>query len=237
MAATPQPAGTRVGVDVGGTFTDLVALVDGSLHVAKVLSTPADQSAGVIAALDETEIPGSAIAAFAHGTTVATNALLERRGARTALLTTEGFRDVIEIARQTRPSLYDLTKRPPDPLVPRELRFTVRERVGPDGEELPLDEDDLAAAAAALREANVEAVAVCLLFSFLDSAHERHIGEVLRSALPDVDVSLSSDVLPEFREYERFSTTTADAYMSPRLNRYLGRLGERLAAAGAPPPL
>ena len=241
MAATPEapnkPAGTRVGVDVGGTFTDLVALVAGRLHVAKVLSTPADQSAGVIAALDETPIDRRALAAFAHGTTVATNALLERRGARTALLTTEGFRDVIEIARQTRPSLYDLTMRPPDPLVPRELRFTVRERVGPDGEELPLDDDDLAAATDALRAADVEAVAVCFLFSFLDPAHERRVGEVLRSALPDVDVSLSSDVLPEFREYERFSTTTADAYLSPRLNRYLGRLGERLAAAGAPRPL
>jgi N-methylhydantoinase A len=237
MAATSQPPGTRVGVDVGGTFTDLVALVDGRLHVAKVLSTPADQSAGVIAALDDTAIDGPSVAAFAHGTTVATNALLERRGARTALLTTEGFRDVIEIARQTRPSLYDLTRRPPDPLVPRELRFTVRERVGPDGEEVPLDDEDLAAAADALRRADVEAVAVCLLFSFIDSTHEQQVGEVLRSALPGVEVSLSSDVLPEFREYERFSTTAADAYLSPRLNRYLGRLGERLADAGAPSPL
>src|SRR5262245_44619157 len=237
MAATPQPAGTRVGVDVGGTFTDLVALVDGSLHVAKVLSTPADQSAGVIAALDETEIPGSAIAAFAHGTTVATNALLERRGARTALLTTEGFRDVIEIARQTRPALYDLAKTPPEPLVPRELRFTVRERVGPDGEELGLDEDDVSAAIEALSAAEVEAVAGCFLFSFVEPDHERQVGERLRSALPGVEISLSSEVLPEFREYERFSTTAADAYLAPRLNRYLGRLGERLAEAQAPPPL
>jgi N-methylhydantoinase A len=242
MAATPkaavEAAGARVGVDVGGTFTDLVALVDGRLHVAKVLSTPADQSAGVIAALDETPIDRGALEAFAHGTTVATNALLERRGARTALLTTEGFRDVIEIARQTRPSLYDLTKRPPEPLVPRELRFTVRERVGPDGEELlPLDDDDLGSVTEALRAADVEAVAVCFLFSFQDPAHEQQVGELLRAALPGVDVSLSSDVLPEFREYERFSTTTADAYLSPRLNRYLRRLGERLAEAGAPAPL
>src|SRR5262249_58066081 len=113
------------------------------------------------------------IAAFAHGTTVATNALLERRGARTALLTTEGFRDVIEIARQTRPALYDLTEAPPEPLVPRDLRFTVRERVGPDGEELALDEGDVSAAIEALRAAEVEAVAVCFLFSFLEPAHER----------------------------------------------------------------
>jgi N-methylhydantoinase A len=237
MAATTQPAGARVGVDVGGTFTDLVAIVDGTLHVAKVPSTPADQSAGVIAALGETSIDGGAVGAFAHGTTVATNALLERRGARTALLTTEGFRDVIEIARQTRPSLYDLTKRSPEPLVPRELRFTVRERAGPEGEELPLDEGDLDAAVEALRAADVEAVAVCLLFSFLHPSHERRVGEALRSALPGVDVSLSSEVLPEFREYERFSTTAADAYLSPRLNRYLRRLGDRLAEAGAPPPL
>src|SRR5262249_31215446 len=125
MAATSQAAGTRVGVDVGGTFTDLVAFVDGELRVAQGLSTPADQSAGAIAALDEIGIEGGSIGAFAHGTTVATNALLERRGARTALLTTEGFRDVIEIARQTRPALYDLAKAPPEPLVPRELRFTV----------------------------------------------------------------------------------------------------------------
>ena len=237
MAATSEPAGARVGVDVGGTFTDLVALVDGELHVAKVLSTPADQSAGAIAALDETSIDGPSIAAYAHGTTVATNALLERRGARTALLTTEGFRDVLEIARQTRPSLYDLTKRPPEPLVPRELRFTVRERVGPDGEERALDEADVSTAIEGLRAADVEAVAVCFLFSFLDASHERRAGELVRSALPGVEVSLSSEVLPEFREYERFSTTAADAYLAPRLNGYLARLGDRLAGAGAPPPL
>ena len=237
MAATSQPTGPRVGVDVGGTFTDLVALVDGELRVAKVLSTPADQSAGAIAALEEISIRGAAIAAFAHGTTVATNALLERRGARTALLTTEGFRDVIEIARQTRPALYDLTKPPPEPLVPRELRFTVRERVGPDGEEVALEECDVSAAIDALRAAEVEAVAVCFLFSFLDPEHEQRVGELLRSALPGVEISLSSEVLPEFREYERFSTTAADAYLTPRLNRYLARLGERLAEAQAPAPL
>jgi N-methylhydantoinase A len=237
MAATTQPAGARVGVDVGGTFTDLVALVDGEVHVAKVPSTPADQSAGVLTAFAETAVAGTSVAAFAHGTTVATNALLERRGARTALLTTDGFRDVIEIARQTRPALYDLTRLPPEPLVPRELRLTVRERVGPDGTELPLDEDDLASAVEALRSADVEAVAVCFLFSFLDPEHERRAGEALRQALPGVEVSLSSEVLPEFREYERFATTTADAYLSPRLNGYLARLGERAAEAGLPQPL
>src|SRR5262245_52182629 len=168
MVATPQRDDARIGVDVGGTFTDLVALVDGRLAVAKVPSTPADQSLGVMSALDDVGVDAARVRAFAHGTTVATNALLERSGARTALLTTEGFRDVIEIARQTRPSLYDLTRLPPPPLVPRELRFVVRERVGPDGEDLPLDDDDLAAATEALRAADVEAVAVCFLFSFQD---------------------------------------------------------------------
>jgi len=237
MVATPQRDDARIGVDVGGTFTDLVALVDGQLAVAKVPSTPADQSLGVMSALDEVGVEAERVRAFAHGTTVATNALLERSGARTALLTTEGFRDVLEIARQTRPSLYDLTQLPPPPLVPRELRFVVRERVDPDGEAVPLDEETLDAAVEALRDADVEAVAVCFLFAFLDPAHERRAAEVLRAALPDVQVSISSEVLPEFREYERFSTTAADAYLAPRLTRYLRRLGDRLAEAGLPAPL
>src|SRR6185437_1205064 len=135
--------------------TDLVALVDGELRIAKVASTPADQSTGVLAAVAEVALEPARVEAFAHGTTVATNALLERRGARTALLTTEGFRDVIEIARQTRPSLYDLTKRPPAPLVPRELRFTVRERIDPDGIAVELDEASLATAIEAIRAAHV----------------------------------------------------------------------------------
>jgi N-methylhydantoinase A len=237
MAAAAQRDEARIGVDVGGTFTDLVALVDGEITVVKVPSTPADQSLGVMSALDDVGVDAARVRAFAHGTTVATNALLERSGARTAVLTTEGFRDVLEIARQTRPSLYDLTKPPPPPLVPRELRFVVRERVDPDGEVVPLDAAGLDAAVEALRAADVEAVAVCFLFSFLDPAHERRAGEVLQSALPEVQVSLSSDVLPEFREYERFSTTTADAYLSSRLTRYLRRLGDRLAAASLPAPL
>src|ERR1041385_6777753 len=211
-------AATRVGVDVGGTFTDLVAVVNGELRVAKVPSTPRDQSTGVLVALAEVAVEAASVAGFAHGTTVATNALLERRGARTALLTTGGFRDVLEIARQTRPSLYDLTQLPPAPLVPRELRFTVRERVTPAGEAVPLDREGLAAAVEALRAADVEAVAVCFLFSFLDPAHEAEAADALRAALPEVEVSTSSEVLPELREYERFSTTTADAYLARLLN-------------------
>jgi N-methylhydantoinase A len=234
--STPS-LGVRVGVDVGGTFTDLVVLADGELRFAKVPSTPEDQSAGVMSALEVAAVAAHEVVAFAHGTTVATNALLERRGARTALLTTDGFRDVLEIARQTRPSLYDLRKSPPAPLVPRELRFTACERLGPEGVIEPLDEQSLVEAVDAIRRADVDAVAVCFLFSFLDGAHERRARVVLRSMLPDVQVSLSSEVLPEFREYERFSTTTADAYLSPPLNRYLTRLGERLAKANLPRPL
>jgi N-methylhydantoinase A len=157
----------RLGVDVGGTFTDLVALVDGRLITAKVPTTPKNQARGVVSALDVVRSALGAVASFAHGSTVATNALLERRGARTALVTTEGFRDVIEIGRQNRPALYDLTRDRPAALVPRELRFTVRERMGRDGVLVPLDEDSLGAAVQACREANVEAVAVCLLFGFL----------------------------------------------------------------------
>ena len=225
----------RVGVDVGGTFTDLVALSGGRVVTAKVPSTPRDQSEGVMRALEAVE--AGAVTAFAHGMTVATNALLERRGARTALVTTEGFRDLIELARQDRPALYDLAERRPEPLVPRELRFTVRERMGPEGEIVPLDDDSLREAVERLRDAEVEAVAVCLLFAFLHPEHERRVGEAVREALGDVHVSLSSEVLPEFREYERFSTTVADAYLAPRLAAYLERLAGAAEEAGVPAPL
>jgi N-methylhydantoinase A len=225
----------RVGVDVGGTFTDLVALEGGRAVTAKVPSTPRDQSEGVMHALEAVE--AGAVTAFAHGMTVATNALLERRGARTALVTTEGFRDLIELARQDRPALYDLAERRPEPLVPRELRFTVRERMGPEGEIAPLDEDSVREAVERLREAEVDAVAVCLLFAFLHPDHERRVGEAVREALGDVHVSLSSEVLPEFREYERFSTTVADAYLAPKLAAYLERLAGSADEAGVPAPL
>src|SRR4051794_19723049 len=188
-------------------------------------------------ALQTSEVEPNAVDALAHGMTVATNALLERRGARTALVTTEGFRDILEIARQNRPSLYDLTLDRPPPLVPRELRFTVRERMGPEGEITALDEESLEEAVSAIKKAEVEAVAVCLLFAFMHPKHERRVGEALREALPNVHVSLSSEVLPEFREYERFSTTAADAYLAPKLAAYLKNLGGKVEEAGMPSPL
>src|SRR5215216_6528875 len=228
---------TRLGVDVGGTFTDLGALSDGTLVTAKVPSTPRDQSEGVMNAVKTSEVEPEAVSALAHGMTVATNALLERRGARIALVTTQGFRDVLEIARQNRPSLYDLGADRPSPLVPRELRFTVTERMGPEGEISPLDEDGLEGVVFSIKESKVEAVAVCLLFAFVHPEHERRVGEALREALPDVHVSLSSEVLPEFREYERFSTTAADAYLAPKLAAYLKNLAGKVEDAGMPTPL
>jgi len=229
-------AAARVGVDVGGTFTDLVALANGALITAKVLSTPRDQSVGVLAALAASGLEPVAVGSLAHGTTVATNALLERRGARTALVTTEGFRDLLEIGRQNRPSLYDLTEDRSPPLVPRELRFAVRERMGPTGELIPIDEASLRHAVESVCASEVEAVAVCFLFSYLYPEHERYTGEVLRSVLPGVRVSLSSKVLPEFREYERFAATAADAYLGPRLAEYLAAFARTLETKGFPAP-
>ena len=225
----------RVGIDVGGTFTDLVALTGEGIVTAKVPSTPEDQSQGVMSALAAAAV--EAVEVLAHGTTVATNALLERKGARTALVTTEGFRDIIEIGRQDRPSLYDLTASRPPPLVTRDLRFTVRERMGPEGEIEPLDEAALDDVGGRLAESGVEAVAVCFLFAFLHPAHERRAAELLRARLPGVPVLASHEVVAEFREFERFSTTVAAAYLTPRLSSYLDKLRARCDEAGLPAPL
>ncbi len=203
---------------------------------AKVRSTPGDESRGVLDAILASGIEADEVVAFAHGTTVATNTLLERSGGRTALVTTEGFRDVLEIGRQNRPSLYDLTENGPPPLVARDLRFTVRERAAPGGVLAPLDPASVERALAALANADVEAVAICLLFAFLHPEHERRVGEAIGSALPHVHVSLSSDVLPEFREYERLATTVADAYLAPRVASYLEALAADAEEAGLPAP-
>lgn len=226
----------RIGVDVGGTFTDLVALVNGSVITAKVPTTQ-EQSAGVLAALESSGVDNGSVAALAHGTTVATNALLERKGARVAILTTAGFRDVIEIGRQDRASLYDLTRHHPPPLVARDMRFTVRERMGPHGEIAPLDTEDVALAIESIRASKPDAAAVCFLFSYLHPDHERVVAERLSESLPGLYVAASGEVLPEFREFERFSTTIADAYLGPLLARYLQSLGQRAGSAGLPQPL
>jgi len=229
-----------LGVDVGGTFTDAVLFDGERLHTAKLPTTPDDQSQAVIAAVEAViERAGattSDVDAFAHGMTVGTNALLEERGARTALIATRGFSDVLEIARQDRPELYRLCAPKPTPLVDEELRFETAERTGPEGVVEPLEATEPERLAGLVRNSGAEAVAVCLLFSYLDPDHEQRVAEHLRSALPGVHVSASHEVLPRFREYERSSTTVIDAYLSPLLGRYLGRLGEAAARAGLPRP-
>ncbi|WP_226011385.1 hydantoinase/oxoprolinase family protein [Halomicrobium salinisoli] len=228
---------TRLGVDVGGTFTDVVAVdEEGHLRGVKVPSTPDRPDDGVIDGLrraEETGVDLPTVAFLGHGTTVATNAVLEGDLAPTALVTTEGFRDVLEIGRQDRAELYDLDFERTAPLVPRERRLTVPERIGPDGDVIePLTDDDVAALVEELPD-DADAVAVSTLFSFRDDAHERAIREGIRAAgRDDLAVSLSSAVLPDFREYERTSTTALNAALTPRLETYLGRLARRTRAAG-----
>jgi N-methylhydantoinase A len=225
-----------IGVDVGGTFTDFYAFDDteGRACVHKTPSTPDNPARAILDGLDtlcrREGIAPDAVGRLGHGTTVATNALIQRRGAPVALITTAGFRDLLEIGRQIRPKMYDLKADYPPPLVPRERRFEIAERIGPKGDVVtPLSEATIAAAVDEVRAANVEACAVCLLFGFLNPAHERAIGAALREALPDLHLSLSSDVQPEFREYERFSTTVQNAYLQPALSRYMRDLKRGLA--------
>ena len=231
-----------IGVDVGGTFTDLV-VIDRTGHAvfAKSPSTPEDQSAGVMAGLDELArrlgLACSAMLAattrLVHGTTVATNILLERKGARVTLLTTEGHRDILEMREGLKGDRYNLRMPPPEPLVPRERRFGVRERLRPDGSVLTaLDPTSLAAAIAAVRRSGANAVAVCYLHAYRNPAHEIETVAHLKRALPDLYVSRSSDVLPQIKEYERVSTTVVNAYVGPSVRRYLGNLERRLADAG-----
>jgi N-methylhydantoinase A len=239
-ASGPSEDLTLLGVDVGGTFTDAVVLRGGSLHAGKAPTTPADQSDGVIAAvaqaLERARAEPSEVARFAHGMTVGTNALLEERGARTALVTTAGFEDVIEIARQSRPELYRLCRDRPPPLVPRELRIGVDERIAPEGVVTPLGGEAVERAVRRVAESGVESVAVCLLHSYLDPSHERRIADAISERCPNVHVSSSHEVVALFREYERTSTTVIDAYLSPLLGRYLGRLATRATAGGLPEP-
>jgi N-methylhydantoinase A len=229
----------RLAIDIGGTFTD-ATLIDeetGDVSIAKVSSTPTDPSVGFMAVAerilaDSGAAPGG-VRLVVHGTTVATNAIIEGKVARSGFVTTDGFRDLLEIARQTRPSLYDTQFEKPPPLVPRDRAFVVKERLGPGGEVLtPLDEDSVRAVAAGLREAGVESVAVCLLHAYVNPAHENRVGEIFADELPGVPVSLSSEVAPEFREYLRASTTVINAAISPVVGRYLANIERRLGEAG-----
>ena len=215
---------TRVGVDVGGTFTDLVAVrPDGTLRIHKVASTPADPALGLFRALDA--LGANAIDVLVHGTTVATNALLERRGARVALVTTAGFEDLLWLRRQDRPALYDLAKDHPPPLVARPDVIGVRERMGPHGVVEALSKSEISRITEQLRALAPESVAIALLFAFRHSEHERGLAAAIRAALPDLPVAASHEVLPLFREYERTSTTTAEAYLRPKVAAYVSKTG------------
>ena len=231
-----------VGVDVGGTFTDFYVLNSSTQDVLvhKRPSTPDDPSRAILSGLAELAeafgVDVGEVSRFAHGTTVATNALIERSGGMVAMITTKGFRDLLEIGRQVRPKIYDLKVDAPSPVVPRQRRFEVTERVGPRGEIVTaLSDAEIDAVVEAVAASGADCCAVGLLFSFLNPAHERRIGAALRERLPELHVSLSCDVQPEFREYERFSTTVLNAYLQPKVTRYMARLATALEsrAAGA----
>ena len=233
----PSAVSWLVGVDVGGTFTDFFAyeIRTRVIHLFKTPSTPSNPAAAIADGLREMcqafGIDAKGIDRLCHGTTVATNTLIQRKGASVAVITTQGFRDLLEIGRQTRPHLYSFQIDHPEPLVPRQRRFEIEERIT-DGPKVltPLDEASVARAISAVKASGAEACAVCLLFSFLDNSHERRVGEALARANGKLMISLSSEVHPEFREYERFSTSVLNAYLQPVMVRYLSYLEEQLAA-------
>ena len=235
--------GWRIGVDIGGTFTDVAVLDEesGRAGIAKVSTTPRDFGAAVIegtrAAMEEYRIAPGAVTLLSHATTIVTNALLEAKGANVALVATRGFRDVLELRRSARADLYDLFQNAPAVLVPRRQRLEVTERIDAQGEVVtPLDEAEIDALIGAIRGLDgVDAIAVCLVFSFLNDVHEQRIGERLRAAFPGTPVFLSSEILPEIREFERTSTTAVCAYVGPVLTSYLERLEAALAGLELPP--
>lgn len=238
----PSPErGWLLGSDIGGTFTDLFFFHEATERIAlhKVPSTPTDPSQGLLAGiqglLEREHVAAGAVARLIHGTTVATNALLEHKGVRTGLITTRGFRDLLEIRRQRRPSLYDLFFDKPAPLVARHLRCEVTERCDAQGNVvIPLERSEVEDAITRLKAAGVEAIAVCFLFAYLNPGHEQQVASMLRARYPEVYVCLSSEVLPEWREFERLSTTTANAYLGPVMKRYLERVRSRTASLGIP---
>ncbi len=231
--------GYRVGSDIGGTFTDLILASEdgGTFQVGKVLTTPDRPDDAVIAGIEgvlaAARAPANEVTHVLHGTTLFTNALIERKGARTALVTTRGFRDAVEIAREHRYDMYDLYMQRPRPIAPRHLRFEVDERILADGAvRRPVDPEEVRRLAERLRAERIEAVGVCLLHAYANPDHERLVGRILREALPEVAVTLSSELVPEIREYERTSTTLANVYVQRLAQRYLGRLGDRLREIG-----
>ena len=227
----------RLGADIGGTFTDVVLEKGAEIFSTKVLTTYAAPETAIIDGMHQVcakaGIAPIEIEQIIHGTTLATNALIERRGAKTALITTQGFRDVIEMRTESRFEQYDLNLTLPEPLLPRQFRFTVNERVNAKGEVLvPLDRTEVEALADRIERAGVESVAVGLIHSYLNPAHEQMVRDVLAERLPHVSVSISSEVSPQMREYERFNTVVANAYIKPLMASYLGRLEERLQGEG-----
>jgi len=233
----------RLGVDIGGTFTDVVLeTADGAQVSTKVLTTYGAPEDAIIEGMGRVcaraGVAPGAVGQIIHGTTLATNALIERRGAKTVLITTEGFRDVIEMRTESRFEQYDLNLKLPDPLLPRQSRLTLRERMNAAGEVLvPLDRAEIEAVAATIERAGYESVAVGLLHSYANPAHERMVRDVLAEKLPGVMVSLSSEVSPQMREYERFNTVVANAYIKPLMKSYLGRLAGRLKEEGVDCPI
>lgn len=232
-----KSAQNRLGVDIGGTFTDIVLETDSGQFSTKVLTTYAAPENAIIDGMkqvcEKAGISPGDISQIIHGTTLATNALIERRGAKTALITTQGFRDVIEMRTESRFEQYDLNLVLPEPLLPRQMRFTLPERVNARGEiMIPLAREAVEAVVDQIAKAGFESVAVGLIHSYLNPAHERMIREVLSERLPEVAVSISSEVSPQMREYERFNTVVANAYIKPLMASYLGRLESRLRDEG-----
>lgn len=243
-SASPQglPRQGNLGADIGGTFTDVVLEICGGSYSAKVLTTYDAPERAIIEGMHKVcakaGVTPAAIGRIIHGTTLATNALIERRGAKTALITTEGFRDVIEMRTESRFEQYDLNLTLPLPLLPRNRRYTLRERVGANGKTLiPLLREDVVRLAGEIAEAGYESVAVGLIHSYLDPTHERMVRDVLLERMPGLAVSISSEVSPQMREYERFNTVVANAYVKPMMKRYLASLAAKLAEEGADCPI
>ncbi len=232
-----KSSSVRLGVDIGGTFTDVVLESDGASFSTKVLTTYSAPENAIIEGMhqvcEKADVAPSAIGQIIHGTTLATNALIERRGAKTALITTQGFRDVIEMRTESRFEQYDLNLELPEPLLPRQMRFTVEERVNAKGDVMiPLERSDVERVVERIAEAGFNSVAVGLIHSYLNPSHEELVRDVLAEKLPEVAVSISSEVSPQMREYERFNTVVANAYIKPLMASYLGRLEDRLKGEG-----